>query len=160
MSVWEHLDELSDAELKTVTALAAEVLAEGDETNGAISPLAAARIALPPLQSVEPSLTMDDVQRALESEKHARTIALAVLREVGAIPQLAAEVDARLEERSRKLSAPEMLFATGALLVLAIKLKEVRFTSTATKREVVVRFAEASAVLRSAIADIVGLFRP
>jgi hypothetical protein len=169
--LWDRLDELSEGELRNVVAMAAQVLAESETAGDAeagdameLSPLAASRQIAPALAAVDPSLSAADVQRALEDDRGARELALAVIGEIRQVPELAAEVEARLAERERKLSAPELLMATGALLVLAIKLKEIRFVQSkergSSSREMAVRFYESSAVLRNAIAHIVRAFRP
>jgi hypothetical protein len=171
MSLWDRLDELSDSELRNVVAVAAQVLAESETTGDAeagdameLSPLTASRRIAPELAAVDPSLSAADVQRVLEDDRGARELALAVIGEIRRVPELAAEVEARLAERARKLSAPELLMATGALLVLAIKLKEIRFVQSkergSSSSEVAMNFYESSAVLKDVIAHIIRAFRP
>jgi len=166
MSIWESLNDLSDTDMRTLVSLTTQVLSEAgglDINADDISPSRAARQIAPVLAAADPSITSSDVQHALEDERSAREIARTLLAHVAAIPELRAEVEARLEEQRRKLSAPELLLVTGALLILAIKLKEIRLDfsieAVKKKKQLVISFTESSAVLRDAIANVIRLYR-
>src|SRR5215210_5082827 len=117
MAVLERLAELDDAELGNVVAVAAQILSESvpdGESAAEISPRAASREVAGALAAEGSEVRPADVQHALEDETVSRDVALAILGELTRVPELAEELERRLAERERKLSAPELMLATAA----------------------------------------------
>ncbi|NGZ95322.1 MAG: hypothetical protein CV089_04175 [Nitrospira sp. WS110] len=170
MSVWERLEDLSDSELRSLTTLTVEVLLDSQDDRTtfpsdliSMSTRTAARQVLPSLQEIDPSLEMATIQKALEDDQISREVAVRILAEIGKLPTLANAISERYEAQQRKLAAPELLLLAGALLTLAVKLKEVKFVDEpgpdGAKKQVVVKFSEATQVLKGVIVDLIRMAR-
>lgn len=149
MTIWDQYPNLSDGELRTLVAVTARVLMEADD----------ARANLPPdllnisTQSASRELAAlldqpDQVQiirNVLEDEDLSKELSLAVLDEVRKNPELAAMVAEAYEEQAQKMVVTELLLLTGAVVILAIKLKAIQVS----KKGVYINFYPASKAIET-----------
>jgi hypothetical protein len=129
-SVWERYPDLEPREFRELVAVTAQILSdarEGEEDILERSTRAAARDLTPTLQESEPALERWQVQVVLEDEELAAQACRRVLDEVRAQPELAERVAAAYEERRQKMTGIELVLLAGALVVLAIRIKRVRW---------------------------------
>jgi hypothetical protein len=94
-----------------------------------ISPRAAAGTLLPLLQPASPGLEQAQIQRLLENRALWQQICLQVLGEGRASPEIAQRVGAVYEQESRMMDGGIWLLLVGALVVLAINLKEIHIVA-------------------------------
>ena len=160
MSIWDKHPNYTDDELRLLVTVAAEVLLEGDAGTEhfppdllEISPISAARDLLPVLQDEQPGLRVDEVQSVLENPKFSNDLCIAILSEIKGNPKLAALVsDAYLRHR-RKMGGPETILLAGALVVLAIKLKDIRWGSKGGR----ISFYESSETVKAFLLSLLRL---
>jgi hypothetical protein len=156
MSIWSRFDKLSPNELRILVAITAETLLESSADAGvsadilSLPPRAAASQAVSFLQEVEPAITKEQVQRLLEDEDKASELARVVLGEVQKQPALAEEIATRYDAASRKMAVPETVLLAGAILVLAMRIKNVQVT----KKEVSVKFTAAGEAVKSFVTSL------
>lgn len=134
MSIWERYPNYSDDELRALVQVTAEALIDEGESEVplpddllTISPRAAARQILPELHDAAPQASQVDVQHVLEDEILARQVCLRILEEVRRYPELAEEVDRRYAARQQKMAVPELILVSAALVILAMRIKEIKF---------------------------------
>ncbi|PYS48935.1 MAG: hypothetical protein DMF68_11585 [Acidobacteria bacterium] len=159
MSIWDKYPNFTDEELRDVVAITAQVLLESETVPADLnqdilkmSPLAISGQLSPILQKEDPSLEKGQVQQLLEDEETSTQISLKLLEEVRKYPEIADRVAAAYEARSKKMVVAETMLLTGALVVLAMKLKEIRWS----KKEKVIKFDKAGKEVKS---FIVGLLK-
>lgn len=135
MSVWDKYPNLPPAEFRTLVAVAAQVLLEGNSGGDVSQELlqqstrASARDLEPLLTQVDASITKQDVQALLEDEEGASRACRAVLDQVRGYPELAQRVAEEYEARQQKMTGVEVVLLAGALVVLAMRIKHVRIGS-------------------------------
>lgn len=143
MSIWDTYPQYTEHELRTLVAVTAQVLlearseAEADLFSDDVletSPRAAAGILLPLMQPTLPEVERVQIQRVLEDYVLSQQLCVQVLGEVRACPELAQEVAAVYEQETRMMDGGISLLLVGALVVLAINLKEIHFASRKNAR--------------------------
>ena len=155
--VWERLDALSDSELNALVAAAASVLAEnaeGDEAEETLSmpPGPAARELRSLLDGAGVPVDEAEAERLVTDEAASREVALAVLRELGKEPEVAAEIEEAWRARRGMMVVEGGVLIGAALLLLVMKLKRV-----SVKREgAEVEFYEAKGGVLAAIKGFLG----
>lgn len=154
-TIWDRYPDLSPGELRTLVATTAQVLADSADAALPADPIEmstgeAARALTASLDGLEPD-AVEDVQELLEDAESATDLCCAVLDQVRAHPDLASAVSAAYEERTRKMAGFEMLLLAGALVVLAIKIKEVRVGKNGVK----VSFSESSEAVQAFVSGLV-----
>lgn len=134
MSIWDTYPNYTENELRTLVAVTAQVLlesqAEEETFSGDLletSPRAAAGKLLPLLQSDAPGIERTQIQRLLEDRALSQQLCLQILGEVRAHPELAQKVAEVYEQEIRMMDGGISLLLVGALVVLAINLKEIHF---------------------------------
>lgn len=163
MSIWARYPDLSDDELRTLVAVTAEELlaseSGGEEFSTellGLSPLSASRQLMPLLGETEAAVTVEQIQQALEDDDLSARLTLKILSEIKTYPELADRIAARYEERSRKMAVPELMLLAGALTILAIKLKEIRWSSTEKK----ISFYESSTTIKDFATGLIKSLKP
>lgn len=150
-TVWEHLDELSDAQLRHLSEAAISVLWEQTP-----DPVVQSPALLPPtvLTSQLGEALQDHslAERMTSDERLLRTAGLAVLAQLAAEPALAAEIDAAYRARQELMIVDGGVLIGGALLLAVFKLKRIKIG----KDGVEVNFYQAKADVLTAIRRIVG----
>jgi hypothetical protein len=134
MSIWDKFPNVSDEELRALVASTTRVILDSDEARPSmpadflqISNLSASREMAALLPGIEPN-QVSAIQELLLEEESSRKIALSVLEEVRKYPDLARRVSDEYEERTKKMVGPELVLLTGALVILAMKIKEIRWS--------------------------------
>jgi hypothetical protein len=128
----QDLGQLSDRQLEVLVDCAAAVLAEGAGENADARDIR----ELPPAV-LAPDLTRalaeagvradeHEVERLAEEAASARTLAIALLREICAVPVLRSEVDAAYEASQRMMLADPVTITAISLLLLVMKLRRVK----------------------------------
>jgi hypothetical protein len=154
-SIWDNYPALTEAELRNLVAAAAQVLAAGADHADVpddvleISDSAAARELAAPatgLGEFKPA----EIRQVLEDDEASAELSRAVLDEVRKYPALADEVAEAYEERSRKMAGAEMLLLAGAIVVLAIRIKEIRIGKGQTR----ITFAESGDAVKAFLAGL------
>jgi hypothetical protein len=135
MSAFDRLETLQDNELKDLVAVAVEVLLSSEdlpsglpEDLASISPRAASReiaACLPPEPHGD---TARAVQRALQDSALSRDLSILALREIGRDAGLAAMVETAFSAREKQLAVAELTLLTGALVVLSMRIKRLRWS--------------------------------
>jgi hypothetical protein len=157
MSIWDKYPNYSSDELRTLTAVAAETLIDSAEHAGVtadvlkLSSKSAASQLQPFLQERAPGIQREQVQAALEDPEQSQKIALAVLGEIRQIPPLAERVAEAYEARNREMAGPELLLLAAAVVILAIKVKDVSFSKSGAKAS----FYEAGEAVKTFVAGLV-----
>ena len=159
MSIWDKYPNYSDSELRALVAITVQALMESEaavsqvpEDLLEISTSAASRELLPLLQERDPSLSKQQIQNMLEDEHLSRKVSLKLLEELRKYPDLAERVAQAYELKSGKMFVTESLLLTGALVILAIKVKKISWGKG--KKEIT--FYEAGESVKS---FIVGLLK-
>jgi len=134
LSVWDRYPDLESREFRELVAVTAQTLVD---TGLAAEPVsseilessnrAIARDLTPTLQKSNPHVTDWQVQAVLDDEDLATEACRRVLDEVRRRPDLAERVAAAYEERLQKMTGIEVVLLAGALVVLAIRIKRVRW---------------------------------
>lgn len=134
MSVWENYPNLSAADFRTLVAVTAQVLLDSDAGAAECSPdllqrstLSNARDLERLLKPVEPTVTREAVQTVLEDEELAIQACRSVLDQVRRHPELAERVAREYDKRKQKMTGVEVVLLAGALVVLATRIKSVRW---------------------------------
>jgi hypothetical protein len=91
-----------------------------------VSPMAAAHQLAAALQDVRPEMSDQQVRKLLADDKLATELCLHILGEVRKYPELAARIAAAYEDSTHKLGV-ELVLLTGVLVILAIKIKTIRW---------------------------------
>jgi hypothetical protein len=128
-TVWTRLDTLTDDELATLVAAARSVLVEqggADEEDAALPAGPAGAAIAAELAADGEDLSATGIAALLRDEAAARSLAEAVLREIGSQPELARLVAEAYEARRQMLAIDAGLVLAGALLVLVLKLKRIK----------------------------------
>lgn len=94
-----------------------------------ISPLGASRDLCPLLREIDPEIKEIEIRELLEDEGRASRVCYKVLDEVRKCSPLSERIASAYEARSKKMAAGEILLITGALVILAIRVKSVRWSS-------------------------------
>jgi len=122
-----------------LTAVAAETLIDSAADVGVTSDVlrlsskSAATQLQPLLEEQAPGIQREHVQAALDDPEQSQKIALAVLGEIRKIPPLAERVAVAYQARSSEMAGPELLLLAGAIVILAIKVKNFSFTKDGVK---------------------------
>ncbi len=159
-SIWDRYPDLSPSELRNLVAATAQVLAgSADASQLPADPIEmsvgqAARELTTSVEGLSPG-RRSAVQELLEDDDTAVELCQAVLVEVRRHPELATEVAEAYEERTRKMAGAEVLLLTGALLVLAIRIKEIKVGKGNTK----ITFSESSEAVKAFLAGLVDRIR-
>jgi hypothetical protein len=129
MSIWDKYPDFTADELRTLVAVTAQVLLESDAATGAVPQDLLDLPAGATARELAAALGADSaaIRDLLDDDARARQAALSVLGEVRRHPALATRVADAYEARGRTMAVETVLLA-GALVILAIKLKEVSFT--------------------------------
>jgi hypothetical protein len=157
MSIWDKFPNLNDSELRTLVATATRVMLDSEDARSKLPPdfldistIAASRELVSLLPGIK-AAHAQVIQHLLEDEDSSKAISLAILKEVQKHPELAERVAKAYEERTQKMTGVELVLLSGALVVLAIKIKKIRWT----KDGVVIGFAESGDVVKSFLAELV-----
>jgi hypothetical protein len=157
MSIWEKYPNLSPQELRTLVNVTAQVLldsADGTSTSSADllakSTAALSRELAPLLQEVEPSITLAQVRELLEDEDLSSRVCRETLDRVRDVPGLADRIAQAYELREQKLLV-ETVLLSGALVILAIKVKKIR----SEDGKIVVTFGSAGEAVKAFVAGLV-----
>jgi hypothetical protein len=135
-SVWEIYPDLTPDDLRTLIAVTTQVLFEGaseSEVDPDLlneSPMSWARAIEPDLQTVDPSMTVIDIRRVFEDRSSGLEICRAVLDHAAASPELRDQIAEAFAARKRKLTGVETVLLTGAIAVLAIRIKKIKFSKS------------------------------
>jgi hypothetical protein len=162
MTIWDKFPEFSTNELRTLVAITARVLSESEDAAAIssdvmdIPPRAAASDLLPELQRADPTLTASQIQRALEDEDASTQIALEILGAVRLNAALADRIAQEYAVTETKLAVPELLLLTGALVILAIKVKKIKWG----QQQGEVTFFEATEPVKAFIVGLAKRFMP
>ncbi|MFQ5906716.1 MAG: hypothetical protein ACE5JA_09110 [bacterium] len=139
-------------------ALTAQALLESETASSEVpqdlldfSPLAASRDLLPLLQDADATLDRGQIQQLLEDEDLSAQVCLKLLGEVRNYPKLADRVAEAYDAKAGVMAVPEMLLLTGALVILAIRIKEIRWS----KKEKVIQFEKAGEVAKSFVIGLI-----
>lgn len=134
MSIWNQHPNYSDDQLRQLVAVCSEVFLDSDTAAEQfppdfleISPAMAARQLGPVLEENGQTLHAESVQEVLQDPIPSRDLCIAILTEIKRSPELATRVSETYARRERKMGGPETVLLAGALVVLAIKLKELRW---------------------------------
>jgi hypothetical protein len=134
MSIWDKYPNLPPQELHTLVNVTAQVLldSEGGQSTFSAdllerSPAAISRELAPLLQEAEPPITRQQVRELLEDEELSAKACRQVLDQVRGFPELADRIARAYEIRNQKLVGVELTLLAGALVILAIKVKEIRW---------------------------------
>jgi hypothetical protein len=135
MSIWDKYPNYTEVELRELVAVTAQVLLETEEARTEfppdllhLPPGAASRQLLPVLQDTEPTVERDQIQHVLQDENLSATVSLQVLGEIRHYPELAARIADAYEERENRLAIAESVLLIGALVVLATRIRRIRWT--------------------------------
>ena len=158
MSVWDTYPELSPADFRTLVAVTAQVLLDSEEGTRELPPdllqlstRAAARELAPLLAQTDETIGNADIQTLLEDEGRATHACRAVLDHVRLYPDLADKVARGYEARQQKMAGVEVLLLTGALVILAIRLKRISWGRAGGS----VEFAPASTAVKTFVTGLV-----
>ena len=155
-SIWERYPDLSPSELRNLVAVTAQVLAaSADRTQLPADPIeiSTGQAARELTASIE-VLESDDrgvVQELLEDDEVQARLCHVVLGEVRQHAELADAVAQAYEDRARKMTGAEVLLLTGALVVLAIRIKDIKVGKGHTK----ITFSESGEVVKAFLAGLV-----
>jgi hypothetical protein len=134
VSIWDKYPNLTSSELNTLVALTAQTLLESQADRSVlpsgrldVSPATAARELTPALQEVDPEISRQQIQGLLEDETLSTQVCLRILDEVRGQPELADRIAEAYEQRSQKMTGVELVLLAGALVILAIRIKEIHF---------------------------------
>lgn len=134
MSVWNDYPDLSSADLRTLVAVTAQILLESDAGGADLpddllqqSPASSARVIQPLLADAGVNVPREQVQGMLEDEELATRVCREVLDHVRAHPELAARVAQEFEARKQKMTGVELVLLAGALVVLAMRIKRIKW---------------------------------
>jgi hypothetical protein len=137
MSIWQKFPNLTRTELRTLTAVTCQELLTTEDGQSAlpsdsleISPARAAK-EIAELVGVDAS---DELREALEDEDTSRDVCLKILDEVRRTPLLAQRVAAAYDA-TQNLMSVEVLLLVGALVILTIKIKHIRWNESGTDIE-------------------------
>jgi hypothetical protein len=114
-----------------------------------ISTAAASRALTPLLPGVQ-AADAQVIQQLLEDEDSSKAISLAILKEVQQHPDLAQRVAEAYDERTQKLTGAELVLLSGALVILAIKIKKIRWTKSGGE----IGFSKSGDVIKSFLAGL------
>jgi hypothetical protein len=154
-TIWDKHPNYTADELRTLVAVAAQVLCDSEEAAGAVPP---DLLDLPPAATARAlSAELDDatpqaVRAMLDDEDRAQKAALLVLDQLRAQPDLAARIAQAYEARTGKMAVETILLA-GALVILAIKLKSFSFTRDGVKAT----FTESREAVKAFVSGLVRL---
>jgi len=157
MSIWDKFPDYSAEELRTLTAVAAETLVDCAQDASLtadvlrLSSKAVTTELQSMLQDSIPGVQGEQLQAAFDDPERAQKIALAVLWQVRHITPLAEVVAEAYEARNREMAGPELLLLTGAIVILALKVKSVDISKSGAKFS----FYEAGAAVKSFVTDFV-----
>jgi hypothetical protein len=136
MSIWDNYPDYDDQELRMLVQATTETLADEAEENHELlemSPSSASRMLAALLRDSGIDTQPADVQRLLEDPELSKRLSLEVLGLVRERPLLAERAAEYYETVARKMASPEILLLVGALVILAIKIKEVRIGNRVVK---------------------------
>jgi hypothetical protein len=147
------LNTLSNNQLSSLVRAAADVLAgHADEILGnsvmTISTKAAAQELAPMLQRDDELVTAKALQGVLEDPLKAKQISIVVLDQLRKSPELALAVDEAYARDAKKMSI-ETILLVGAVVVLAIKIKDFEYG------HVRIKFFECSEVVKAFLTSLV-----
>src|ERR1700726_1168465 len=128
LSTNTDLQTLTDTQLRGLVHAAADILCdEGDSQDDpsirTLGNRAAAREVATTLGQAD-SQVVEALQTAFDATDTSRQISIKVLEELRHLPELARLIDARYESGHNRMS-PEALLLTGALVVLAIRVRSI-----------------------------------
>ncbi|MGR9046621.1 MAG: hypothetical protein ACU83N_15125 [Gammaproteobacteria bacterium] len=142
----------TDDALRTLVAISAQALLDSQTRPADIpddllgySPRTIARMLVPLLQATDASVNVQQIQNLLQDEALGRQICLKYPDEVSNDPYLAEGIGSAYEARMNKMAVPESLLLAGASVILAIRLKEIHWSSD----EKIIKFDKASDIVRN-----------
>jgi len=132
MTVWKDYPNLSSGDLRTLVAVTAQVLFEHAESGADLptnllqqSPRTSASAIQSILERGGAVVTGEKVQRVLEDETLATRACQEILNQVRTYPALADRVAVEFEVRRKKMTGVELVLLTGALVILAMRIKRI-----------------------------------
>lgn len=143
-SIWEQLDDFTDAQLGILVESAIFVLKQSAEQAGP------APQEIPPgpmVQALEDLMGERGVEdtaaagRIVQQPDLSRPVAILILKEIASVPELADEIETVWRERSDMLVVEPATIFAAALLLLVLKLKKVEVSK---KKGVTVEFDKVS----------------
>jgi hypothetical protein len=158
-SIWDKYPNFTDTELRILSTVTAQVLMDSTEATAELEPdllgissKAAAGEVAALLGDIAPSASREEVQQVLEDEQQSRQLCLQVLGEVRQYPELADRIAAAYRERAQKMAITETLLLAGALVILAIRLKEIHWTGQEKK----ITFYESGEAVKQFVKGLLG----
>lgn len=156
-SIWDKYPNFSENELRTLVLLSVQIMLESESGKSEfsdnlldISSFSASRQILPLLEEAEADIDQQKVQELLEDNETSKEICLAVLQEIRKYPELVERISQAYEERTQKMTGIELLLLTGAIVILAIRIKEIRWSEEEKK----ITFYESGEAVKSFITGL------
>jgi hypothetical protein len=162
MPIWDKFPNYSSDELRVLTAVAAETLIDSSADTSVtadvlrLSTKSAAAQLQRILKEQVPSIQSAQIQTVLEDPQNSQKIALAVLGEIRQIPELAERVAAAYQARTGEMAGPELLLLAGAVVILAIRIKDLDFSAHGVK----VSFDEAGKSVETFVSGLIKSITP
>jgi hypothetical protein len=167
-SLWSQYPNFSDADLRLLVSVTAQVLLDSQEEAQfppdllSISTSAAARQVLPDLREIDPAFGTHDVRRGIEDDATARIICLAIL-EISKSPELARHIETAFKKERLMMLPVEPLLLVAPLIILAIKIQKIQFHQEVKEggksKRITIQFSEAKDVLKTAVGEILSRVR-
>lgn len=140
MSIWNRYPNIETSEFRTLVSVTAQILLqhnEGVELSQELlqqSSKMNAREIESILSQLYPSSKMQGkIQAKLEDESWAHQACCFVLDQVRDYPELAKKISEEYDARKLKMTGVETVLLAGALVVLAMKIKEIHIGSASIK---------------------------
>jgi hypothetical protein len=134
MPVWEIYTNLTASDFRALVAVTAQVLLESDVGATEFSSDLLQQSTKTSAKEIEsllvqtgPTTTRQKVQEMLENEALAARACRAVLDQVRGYPKLAERVAREYEARKQKMTGVEVVLLAGALVILAMRIKHIRW---------------------------------
>jgi hypothetical protein len=139
MSVWNDYPQLSQADLRALVAVTAQVLLESDAGAADFSPDLLQQSTVTSARAIQTLLAQEGVdvrreqmQEILEDEDLATSVCREILDQVRIHTDLADRVAAAFEARKQKMTGIELVLLSGALVVLAMRIKRIKWGNSGT----------------------------
>jgi hypothetical protein len=134
MAIWDKHPNYTGEELRVLVKLCAQALLALDAGATQLPQdllqfpsSRTARELVPLVQATGISLTAQQVQKAIEDDEISSRLCLKILDEVCKYPELAERIAADYEAQAKTMAIPELMLLTGALVILAIKIKSIKW---------------------------------
>ena len=135
MSVFDQLRDLSDHQLRNLVAVSVQVILSAEnlpeeipEDLFEISPRGAAIELSKFFEGIEANASPEKLQKILHDQKLSSDLCIEVLKEIRRHPILAKKIEEAYNARENQLAEPTTLLLAGALVILAIRIKKIRWT--------------------------------